>query len=100
VEDLLTSGDAAWCPLVRLELWNGARGDHERKVLREMENGLVSLEINAVVWDLACDLASRARTKGLTIPVSDLLVAACARHHGASVEHVDPHFDLIAGLWS
>jgi hypothetical protein len=29
---------------------------------------------------------------------SDLLVAACARHHDVAIEHCDNHFDLIASL--
>ena len=49
VEALLTTGEAAWCPVVRLELWNRARGDRERKVLRQMEKEITSLEIGAEV---------------------------------------------------
>jgi len=99
VDDLLRNGDAAWCPVVRLELWSGAQGAHEQRVLREMERELVCFEISPAVWDLACDLAVRARAKGITVPASDLLVAACARHHGVGIEQADAHFDLIARLF-
>jgi predicted nucleic acid-binding protein len=37
-----------------------------------------------------------AREKGVAVPVTDLLVAACAWHHGVSIEHHDSHLDLIA----
>jgi predicted nucleic acid-binding protein len=94
----LESGDAAWCSMVRLELWNGARGEREKNVLRDMEATLTDLEMGTEVWQLAVDLAQKARTKGLTIPATDLLVAACARHHGAEIEHADTHFDQIAKL--
>lgn len=40
VRALLETGEAAWCPMVQLELWNGARGDHERRVLKEMASDL------------------------------------------------------------
>ena len=30
VEALLMAGEAAWCPIVRLELWNGARSERKR----------------------------------------------------------------------
>ena len=33
----LAAGTARWCTVVRLELWNGAGGDREKKVLREFE---------------------------------------------------------------
>ena len=95
VEELLAAGEAAWCPIVRLELWNGARGDVERRVLREMDATVPSLEIGPAVWDRAVRMAASARTKGITIPASDLLVAACARHHEVVIEHYDGHFDLI-----
>jgi predicted nucleic acid-binding protein len=98
LEALLVTGEAAWCPLVRLELWNGARGDRERMVLKEMEKEIPSLEIGSAVWDRAATLARLAHEQGITVPVTDLLVAACARQHGVSIEHHDSHFDLIATL--
>lgn len=98
VEELLRNGEAAWCPLVRLELWNGARGSREQRVLREMERELPAFDVTPAVWDLACRLAASARANGITVPASDLLVAACARHHDIDLEHADAHFDMIAGL--
>ena len=98
VEALLVTGDALWCPIVRLELWNGARGERERAVLKEMEKEVRTLEIGPPVWDKAAALARLARDQGITVPATDLLVAACAQHHGVSLEHCDSHFGLIAGL--
>ena len=98
VETLLVAGDGAWCPLVRLELWNGARGTEERDVLKEMEATLPSLAIDAAVWERAAALASGSRERGIAIPATDLLVASCARHHGVALLHYDRHFDLIAEL--
>ena len=98
VETLLMTAEAAWCPIVRLELWNGARGDRERTVLREMERELPCLEIDPPVWDKAAALARLARQKGVTVPATDLLVAACARHHGVPLEHSDGHLERIAAV--
>ena len=98
VEELLSSGEAAWCPVVRLELWNGARGQTEHRALREMEESLPSLEMVPPVWDLAVRMAAAARSRGITVPSSDLLVAACARHHSIVIEHADTHFDLISAI--
>jgi predicted nucleic acid-binding protein len=98
VRVLLQSGDAACRPVVRLELWNGARGGHEKQVLLELERELAKLEISADVWDLACGLARKARQHGKTVSASDLLIAACARHHAVEIEHADSHFDVIATL--
>ena len=98
VRAALETGDAAWCAMVRLELWNGARGEREKAVLREMEATLLDLEITADVWQLAMELARKARDNGLTVPATDLLLAACARHHGAELEHADSHFNQIANF--
>ena len=96
VRMLLESGEAAWCPLVRLELWNGARGAHECDVLREMSAHLPDLAITPEVWSLACEFARKARAKGKTIPSTDILIAACARHHGVAIEHADDHYTVLA----
>ena len=98
VEAVLQVGTARWCPIVRLELWNGAGGERERKVLREFERLIPELAIDAEVWREACDLARRCRAAGVTVPASDILIAACARHHGAQLEHADGDFDAIAGV--
>jgi predicted nucleic acid-binding protein len=96
VEALVRSGDACWCPIVRLELWNGARGEHEKRVLKDLDDRLQELEIGPGIWESACDLARKARGGGLTIPATDILIAACARRHGAGIEHADEHFDMLA----
>jgi predicted nucleic acid-binding protein len=96
VDAALRAGAARWCPLVRLELWNGAGGERERKVLREFERLIPELAIDAETWSDACDLARRCRSAGVTVPAADLLIAACARQHGAPLEHADSDFDAIA----
>jgi predicted nucleic acid-binding protein len=94
VESLLESGAACWCPLVRLELWHGA-GERDRKMLLDFEKTLTELPMTDDVWDLACNLAQKARAAGATIPASDLAIAACARYHDAVLEHSDSDFDLL-----
>ena len=91
----LAAGTARWCSIVRLELWNGAGGDREKKVLREFERLIPELAITSEVWNDACDLARRCRAAGVSVPATDVLIAACARHHGARLEHADSDFDLI-----
>ena len=94
----LAAGTARWCPIVRLELWNGAGGDREKKVLREFERLIPELAITTEVWNEACDLARRCRAAGVSVPASDVLIAACARHHGARLEHTDSDFDRIEAM--
>lgn len=96
VNDLLIAGEAAWCPLVRLELWAGVGNDRERNMLRQYEEIIPGYPIDNEVWQQACELATRCRRAGKTVPATDLLIAACARRHKADLEHADRHFDIIA----
>jgi predicted nucleic acid-binding protein len=98
VNGLLTSGDAAWCPPVRLELWRGVTNDAERKTLREYENVLRNYEISSEVWERAIRLADRGRASGITVPLVDILVFACGKVHGVDVAHDDAHFDELEKL--
>lgn len=98
VESLLHSGQAAWCAAVRLELWAGAGNEKERATLRAYEQELPELPIDDQVWEEACELAGRCRKAGKTAPSSDILIAACARHHRVEVETADTHFEFLMKL--
>jgi predicted nucleic acid-binding protein len=98
VHEYLKSGRACWMPMIRLELWNGARGEREKRALREFEQVLAELEVTPEVWERATDLARRARAVGLTVPAADILIIACARHLGVEVESTDAHFVALEKL--
>jgi predicted nucleic acid-binding protein len=94
----LDAGEACWCPIVRLELWNGAGGDRDKKVLRDFERLLPELAIDPEVWDAAFDLARRARSAGVSVPATDILITACARYHRVELEHADSDFSRLDKL--
>lgn len=95
VNALLLSNQACWCPMVRLELWNGANGDQAKKLIRELEHQLPLLPITDKTWDGACALVQKARIAGITVPATDALIAACALQHGAGIESADADFDRL-----
>jgi predicted nucleic acid-binding protein len=95
---LLAAGEAAWREIIALELWNGVTLNQRAK-LEALKSLVVPLTINASTWLYARKVASAARAAGLTIPVPDLLVAACAQIHRLDIEHhKDEHFVMTAGL--
>ena len=100
VETLLKAGTACWCPMIRLELWNGARGDQDRKALRDFGRLLPELQITEEVWSLAYALAKKARASGTTAPGPDILITACAQFHDVHLEHSDSDFDRLLSLRS
>ena len=95
VRDLTADGLAVLCDVVRLELWNRASGEAEVKLLRELVRVLECVATADQVWARAVVLARASRAKGLTIPATDLLVAAGAKANGLDLLHHDAHFDQI-----
>jgi predicted nucleic acid-binding protein len=98
VEVLVLSGEAAWCDITLVELWHGVRGAKEKRELAEMETEVERIPVDAPVWRLASKLALRCREKGLTVPISDIVTAACAVAHGLVLEHCDKHFNDLLPL--
>lgn len=95
----LTADDAVvLCDQVRLELWNGARSATDHRLLSNLEQQLEIVPTSPAVWTLACAYARSARERGLTLPAADLLIAACARHHGLELIHHGAHFDQLAKI--
>jgi predicted nucleic acid-binding protein len=86
--------------MIRLELWSGAQGQREGAVLRDLERGIAELAIDDDVWAVSFDLGRRARAKGISVPATDILIAACALHHGAAIETCDSDFDMLNFLRS
>jgi len=95
VKTLLARDSAAWCELTLVELWNGAQGHVEKKVLEELEAEVKLYAVNEQVWAKARLLARRSREKGITATSGDIVVAACAANYALDVEHCDSHFDKI-----
>ena len=98
VEELLQAGNACWCPIIQLELWNGARGEQEKRVLRDFESFLPELPIEKDVWQDAYKLARASRSRGVTAPATDLLIVACAQYHHVELEHDDQYFTALLKL--
>jgi predicted nucleic acid-binding protein len=95
VKTLLARGDAAWCDMTLVELWNGAQGIIEKKALEELEQELRLFPVNEQVWASARILARRCREKGVTASTPDIVIAACAASNKLRLEHCDSHFDKI-----
>ena len=95
VEVLVLSGEASWCDVTLVELWHGVRGTKEKRELAEMEREIECVPVDPAVWKLASKLALRSREKGITAPLSDLVIAACAARHKLELEHCDRHFDEL-----
>ena len=93
--DLLDAYEAQWCSPVRLEVLGGARPE-ERTRLEAHFSVIPYRPCHEADWDRGLALAWRLRTKGLTVPWLDVLIAAIAIHDGIRLYAVDAHFREIA----
>lgn len=98
IEGSLVRGNIHTCGIVKFELVQGLRNRNEEKVLLDALQAVTHLEMTESLWLAAGRLSATLRKKGVTIPLSDLLIAALALHHDLTVLTVDRHFDHVAGL--
>jgi predicted nucleic acid-binding protein len=98
VTDLVRDQRAAWCDVVRVELWNGMSDDEEMAIMSRLEELVGTLPIDDQVWQGAVTLTRQARAEGLTVPTSDLIIVACARRHHAMIDACDRHFEALMRL--
>ncbi|MFN8105270.1 MAG: PIN domain nuclease [Acidimicrobiia bacterium] len=96
---LLSNGSLASCHVVALEVLYSARNRDDYEKLRTGISTLPWLPCDEQVMDRAMEvqglLARRGRHR---LPLPDLMIAATAEVHGATVLHYDHDFDLVAAV--
>jgi predicted nucleic acid-binding protein len=94
----LRSGRAVACPVVWVEICSGIKGKREELVFRQAMELCPSLEMDAEVWRMAAAIGRMAKKAGLNCPLADVLIAACAKRHGADLMHRDKHLAALMKL--
>ncbi|MFF2542059.1 PIN domain nuclease [Kitasatospora sp. NPDC058063] len=96
----IVRGLVAICGAVELEIMHSARSKADALRIREGLSGFDWLSTPDEVWDRAIEvqalLTSSGNWRALSVP--DLVVAATAERHGATVLHYDGDFDMIAAV--
>jgi len=100
VDALIAEDRVATTGMVLLELLGGSRSEDEYKRLKGMMSALHPLEVREDTWEDASRLAFQTRHRGLTIPFTDLLIAAVAARSDAVILHRDRHFDMLTSYLS
>jgi predicted nucleic acid-binding protein len=96
IAQLLRETSVAITGIIKLEILGGAKTPKEFRRLQSRLDALDCIETDASLWDSSCELAFKLRRKGVTVPYTDILIAACAIQSRAVLVHADTHFDLIA----
>jgi len=92
----ILGGLAVTCPIIVLELLQGCRSVEERDALRIKLESLEVLPITSLVWEKAYELGFTLRRKGVTVPTTDLIIAALAIEAKSLLLHQDAHYEKIA----
>lgn len=100
LQPLVDAGLVATCWMIDLEVLFSVRSGTEHDHVRAERHGLEWLPMPDEVGERALvvqgELAHGGRHR--TVPLPDLLIAATAERHGATVLHYDGDFDLITEI--
>jgi len=96
VVEAIGNDDVAVNGIIQVELLAFAAGDEERRILVSDFAAFYMLDLGREQFDLACDLGFTLRRDGVTIPATDLIIAASAITARAELAHADGHFDRIS----
>lgn len=90
--------DADEIGVVLAELLQGCRTRKDRNEVADALFALPYLEMTRETWVLAGETSSRLLRRGVTLPMSDLVVAALSLERQYPVYSLDAHFKKIPGL--
>ena len=95
---LIDAGEVALVGVVLAEVLQGCKTSSERETLSEALSALPYFEATSATWIHVGDLSAQLLRKGVTLPLSDLLIAVLAIEHGCRVYSLDAHFKRIPGV--
>jgi predicted nucleic acid-binding protein len=88
----------ATCGMVVLEVCRGRSNPHLLQRFHERFSIMPFIPAGASVWERATQLAWSLDRRGVVLPATDLLIAACALQARAAVLTADAHFSQVPGL--
>jgi predicted nucleic acid-binding protein len=100
IEPLLLAGRIATCGIVDLELLYSAPSRATYRELAEVLRSMPRVPVPDAVVDRALEVQSLLadRSQHRSVPLPDLLIAACAEAGGLTVLHYDADYERIAKL--
>ena len=98
LKDLLRQRRVIMVGVVMAEILQGVKVPNEADLVLTSFAKLPYSEMTKDRWQQAGEISASLRKKGTTIPLSDLILAACALAEGHEVYTLDPHFKRIPGV--
>ena len=95
LRNLFLSREAAVCPLIWVELFQGYRGAREKAHLDDTLKSCHLFEFDQLCWNETARVARICKQKGVNVPLSDVQIQACSLRYDLELLHRDKHFDNI-----
>ena len=95
VSSLISQDKAVITGPVVSELLQGLKNRQEGNALSELFSVIPYVDIKRGDWEGAGDLLRNLRQRGITVPLTDALIAIVAKQHGYSVLTLDRHFEHL-----
>ena len=92
------SGDVAICGVVRCEVGRALRPPELRRHFRDCWDVMINVPTDNRVWTEVEETLWNLDRQGVTLPLTDVVIACCAKRIGAVVLTYDHHFDMIPDL--
>jgi predicted nucleic acid-binding protein len=99
VEKAIELDEAATCGMIRIEILAYISRRNEYDAVSQDFSGMHDLNITRREYDAAVEIGRVLRAEGISVPATDLLIAATAISHHATLLHGDKHF-LTIGKYS
>jgi predicted nucleic acid-binding protein len=90
--------DVAICPVVRCEVGRGIRIAKVRARFKAFWDVMVNVPTDNRLWEEAEQTLWDLDRKGVILPLTDVVIACCAKRIDATVLTYDHHFDKIPGV--
>lgn len=84
--------------MVLAEILQGVKAPKEAILVKQNLERLPYVEMTRKIWERASEISASLRSEGITIPLSDLIIAAAAFSGEHEVFTIDPHFEKVEGL--
>lgn len=98
LKDLLRARKVIMVGMVMAEILQGVKAPKEAALVKQNLEKLPYLEVTRDTWESAGQISAVLRSAGITIPLSDLIIAAMALPGNHEIFTIDPHFNKLEGL--
>jgi hypothetical protein len=90
--------DVAVCGIVRCEVGRALQQPKVRQRFHDSWNVMINVPTDNRLWDGVEQTLWELDRKGVVLPLTDVVIACCARRIGAVVLTYDHHFNDIPGV--